>query len=110
LLDIKGLDRKKPLGYDPKRDRFIYYDEIITGKEKIMPLEGLTRDQLKKLIVERNRVGPHYEVGDLSGRKYTRDDVINAIIEESSFGKMALEAEVSYLTDLLKQIEEALGK
>ncbi len=108
LPDIKGPDRQKPLCYDPNRDLFIKFDDLITGKEQIVPIESLTHDQLKKLIVERNRVGPDYTMSTLTGKTYTRDDVIKEIIEQTDFGKMAVEAEAMHLSDLLKQIEEAL--
>lgn len=108
LPEITGPDRQKPLCYDPERNKFIYFDEIITGKEKIVPLEKLNHEQLKKLVVERNRAGPDYIVQVLSGAKYSRDDVIKEIRKQSEFGKMSIQAEVSYLSDLLKQIEEAL--
>jgi len=33
--------RKKPICYDPGRKKFIYFDEIVSGKEKIIPIESL---------------------------------------------------------------------
>jgi predicted DNA-binding protein YlxM (UPF0122 family) len=40
------------------------------------------------------------------GPKYSRDDMLQEIIDETDVGKQAIEAEVSHLSDLLKQIEE----
>jgi len=108
LPEITGADRKKPLCYDPKRKKFIYFDDIVAKKEKIVPLEKLNDEELKKLIVERNRVGPDYTVQVLSGEKYSRDDVIREILRQSEFGKMSLRAEADYLSDLLEQISRAL--
>lgn len=109
LPDIKGQDRQKPLCYDPKRDKFILYDELIAGKERIVSLEQLTHEQLKKLIAERNRRGPDYKIQwGFSGPTYSRDDMIREIIAETDVGKAAMEAEISHLSDLLKQIEENL--
>lgn len=110
LPKIDKANQKKPMCYDPKRNKFIYYDELISQSEKVIMLENLTKDQLKKLIVERNRAGPDYTVGTLTGEKYTRDDVVKAIIEDTDFGKMAMNAEVSHLSNLLKQIKEELEK
>lgn len=110
LPKIDEANRKKPLCYDPKRNRFIYYDELISESEKVIMLENLTKDQLKKLIVERNRAGSDYTVGTLNGEKFNRDDVVKAIIEDTDFGKMAMDAEVSHLSDLLKQIKRELEK
>jgi hypothetical protein len=108
LPDIKGPDRNKPLCYDPQRDKFIYYDELIEGTEKIVPLETLTHEQRKKLAAERNRAGSDYTAQVLSGAAHTRDEVTEDILAETDFGKMHTEADLSYLSDLLKQIEEAL--
>ncbi|MBA7625238.1 hypothetical protein ES703_32664 [subsurface metagenome] len=109
LPDIKGPDRQKPLCYEPKRDKFILYDELRSAKERIVPLEQLTHEQLKKLIVERNRRGSDYRIRwGFGGPAYSRDDMIREITAETDVGKSAMEAEISYLSDLLKQIEENL--
>jgi hypothetical protein len=105
---IDEANRRKPLCYDPKRDKFIYYDELVAGSEKIIPLRKLTHDQLKKLVIERNRSGPDYTVQTPGGPKYTRDDVIREINGETAFGKMSMKAEEMSLSRLLKQIEENL--
>jgi hypothetical protein len=106
--DFSRLEQKKPLCYDPERERFIYFKEIVSGKEKIVPLEKLTHDQIKKLIVKRNRTGPDYTVSTLTGEKRTRDEVVNEIEKESAFGIMTIEAEKDHLSGLLKQIQKML--
>jgi len=108
LPDIKGPDRKKPLCYDPERRKFIYFDELIAKTEKIIPLERLSHEQLKKLIVERYRAGPDFTMQVLSGAKYTRNDLIKEIRKQTDIGKMTMEAEKSYLSELLEQIKESL--
>ena len=108
IPDIKGPDREKPLCYDPGRDKFILLDEIIKGEEQIVPLESLSESDLRKLVIERNRVGPDYKMQSISGPPFTRDDIVAEIEKETEFGKMTVQAEISYLKDLLKQIKEAL--
>jgi hypothetical protein len=104
--EIIGQDRKKPLCYDPKRDKFIYYDEIISGQEQIIPIEKLDQEQLKKLVIERNKAGPDYSIQVLSGAKYTRDQIIEEIQNDTDFGKTTIQAEAAYLSDLLRQFLE----
>ena len=95
--------------YDPKRHKFILYDELISAKEQIVPLEQLTHKQLKKLIIERNHRGPDYRIQwGFSGQAYSRDDMIKEMMAETDVGKAAMEAEISYLKDLLKQMKENL--
>lgn len=108
LPDIQGPNRLKPLTYDPERGKFILYDELLSGKERIVPVERLSHEDVKKLIVERNRVGPAYTIRDLNGALLTREDVVQAIESETPFGKITLDAEISYLAELLKQIAAAL--
>jgi hypothetical protein len=105
---IKNSDRGKPLCYDPHRRKFILYEEILDGQEKIIHLEKLSPRELKKLVIERNRVGPDFALQSLTGRRYTRDDIIWEIEKGTDFGSMAMEAEITYLKDLLFQIEKSL--
>lgn len=105
---IQGPDRKKPLCYDPQRDKFITFDEIVNGAEPIVPLEQLTAEQLKRLVIERQRVGPDYRVQAMSGPPMSRDDVVEAISRDEPFGRASMEAELSHLRDLLNQIRQAM--
>ncbi len=110
LPNIQGADRHKPLCFDPQRNLFITYDDILSGKEKIIHLNILNYDQLKKLIIKRNQIGPDYQIASFNGQVYSRDDVIKAIEEESDFGKMSLNAEKLMLSDLLTEIEQEFQK
>ncbi|CBE68384.1 MAG: hypothetical protein F9K13_02635 [Candidatus Methylomirabilis oxygeniifera] len=108
MPNIQGPDRKKPLCYDPHRNKFITFDEIISRAEEIYPLERLTIEHLKRLVIERQRVGPDYKVQVMSGPLMSRDDVVEAILRDEPFGRATIEAELSHLRDLLAQINEAL--
>ncbi len=109
LPEIKGPARRKPVCYDPGTDSFITIDDLEAGKAKIVPLERLTEEQLKRLVIERNRVGEDYKVQmDWAEPAQSRNDIIKQIEADTEFGRVAVEADISYLGDLLKQIEEAL--
>jgi hypothetical protein len=107
---IDGPNRKKPLCYDPKREKFIYFDDIVSGREKIIPVETLTPRDLKKLILERHRSGPDYKVQAITGFPLSRDDVVRAIDKDEAFGRDTIEAEKSYLSGLLAEIKKNLKK
>jgi len=73
-----------------------------------VPLESLSREDLKTLIIERQRQSPDYKVQSISGPASTRDDVIKAIEQDQPFGRVTVEAETAYLKDLLGQIQASL--
>lgn len=106
IIDLKNI--RKPLCYDPNRNKFIMYDEIISGEEKIVPIEGLSPDDIKTLVIERIHQGPDFTMQTMSGNPITKREIIDAIIRDEDIGKMTLEAEFSMLRDLLTQIGESL--
>jgi hypothetical protein len=109
LPKIDEANRKKPLSYDAQRGKFLLYDDIVSGKETIVPIDRLSEADLKKLVVERQRTGPDYRVQAMSGSPLSRDDVIRAIERDEPFGRMTVEAERSYLQEFLAEIQGALS-
>ena len=95
---------KKPLCYNPKNQKFIYYNDIISGKENIVFLDDLSIFDKKLLVIERLKQGPDFTMQTISGMPYNRNDIIQAILSDKEIGKMTLEAEISMLNDLLKRI------
>ena len=110
LPKISDADKQKPLGYDPSRRVFIYYDDIVSGREPVIPLERLSPADLKRLVIERHRRGPDYRTQAISGPLYTRDDVVRAIERDEPFGREAVEAESAALRDLLAWLTKALRR
>ena len=108
LPEIDDRNRGKPLCYDPQRNKFIAFDEIVSGQERILPPDQLSEDDLKKLVIERLASGPDFSVQVMSGPPMSRDDVIVAVEQDESFGQLTLEAEKSYLRSILSDIQEAL--
>jgi hypothetical protein len=97
---------RKPVCYDPAKKKFITIEEIASGKENVIPVDTLAEADFKKLVIERQRVGPDYKVQAISGPPFSRDDVIKAIEQDEPFGRMTLEAEKSYLRDFLSKIQQ----
>jgi len=108
LPKIDEQNRYKPLSYDPKTHHFITFDEFVSCKAKIVPLKELNEEELKNLVAERHRVGPDYKMSDLNGNVLDRNQVVAEIVKGTAFGKKVVGAEISYLTDFLRQIQEAL--
>ena len=105
---LDHFDQKKPLCYDSVRDKFIYYQEIITGKEKIIPIDSLSDADFKKLVIKRVRSGPEIIGGPMTSPFHSREDTINAIKSDTKFGQQTLQTEKSMLRDLLAEIERNL--
>ncbi len=108
MPNIDEPNLRKPLCYDPARKKFILFEEIVSGKESIIPVETLSEGDFKKLVIERHRRGPDYKIQAMSGSPLSRDDVVQAIDQEDPFGRMTLEAEKSSLRDLLAEIRRNL--
>ncbi len=106
---IDQANLAKPLGYDPVRGKFIYFDDIVSRREPIIPVDSLSEEDFRKLVIERQRAGPDYTVQAISGPAMRRDDVIRAIERGDKFGGATLEAERSALRDLLEEIRRNLG-
>jgi hypothetical protein len=106
---IDQANRMKPLCYDPARRKFILFDEVVSGKERIIPIETLSQSDLKKLVIERLRAGPDFKVQAISGPPHSRDDIVRLIEQDEPFGQIHLEADKSYLRDFLKEIQRNLA-
>jgi hypothetical protein len=112
-MPIPKIDKenlKKPFCYDPILARFIYFDDIVSGRKKIIPLETLSAADLKKLVLERHRAGPDYRVRATSGPPMLRDDVLQAIEKDEPFGRMIVEVEAQILHDFLAMIQRNMEK
>ena len=105
---IDPISQNKPLGYDPVRGKFIYYSEIVSGLEKIVPVETLAEGDFKKLIIERLRSGPDFRMQSMSGPLCDRQQVIAAIEDDTPQVRHFIDAERSYLQALLQEIQENL--
>ena len=106
VLSRRNLEQ--PLCYDPGRKQFIFYRDIISGKEKIIPIESLEEGDLKMLVLERLKRGPDFTIQSLSGLPHGREEVMDAIRSGDKSGKMAVEAERLMLIDLLYSLEKNL--
>jgi hypothetical protein len=108
LPKLDSESAKKPLCYNPEKQKFIYYDDIISGKEKIVFPNELSDSEKKLLIIERLKQGPDFTMQAISGKPYNRDDIIRAIQNDEEIGRMTVEAETSMLNDLLRIISDNL--
>jgi hypothetical protein len=108
LPNIDPISQTKPLGYDPVRGKFIYYNEIISGSEQIIPVETLSDADFKTLVIERLRSGPNFRMQSMGGPLYTRDQVIVAIECDAPDMRPFLDAEMSYLRAFIQEIKENL--
>lgn len=111
MPEIDAESRRRPLFYDAKRNKYILFDDIVSLKEKIIPVDSMTEDDLKRLVIMRWRMLPKdTTVQAISGPPLSRDDVIQAIEQDEPFGRDTLEAERSYLRDLLNEIQKNIEK
>lgn len=105
---IDAANAKKPLGYDAARKKYILLEDILSRNEAIIPVDSLSDEDFKNLVIKRQLAGPDYRVQSMSAPPMSRDDVVRAIEKEEPFGRMTLEAEKSHLRDLLAEIQRNL--
>ena len=108
LPNIPESDRVKPISYDPDRGEFVLFDDAVEARNPLIPPADLSREELKRVVIERHRRGPDYTVRTSTGETYSRDEVIHAIEADTEFGKATVDAEVKYIAALVKQISDAL--
>ncbi len=108
MPEIDEVNRKKPLCYDPKRHKFIFYNEIVDKIEDIILPSTLSKSDQKKLIIERQISGPDYKSQAMSGPAMNRNDFVKAIQNDEENGVIMVEAEISYLDELLEEIRQNL--
>jgi hypothetical protein len=108
MPEIDEENRKKPLCYNPINGRFIYYDDIVNKKEPIILPSTLSKSDQKELILMRQLKGRDYRTQTISGPLMTRDDIVRSIRYNEEEGMVLIEAEISYLDELLEQIRQNL--
>jgi hypothetical protein len=105
---IDEANRRKPLSYDPLRKKFIYFDEILSRQEAIVFPSTLSEADRQRLVIERQVRGPDYATQAISGPLMRRNDMVRAIENGDAMGKTMVEAEISYLDELLAEIARNL--
>lgn len=108
LPTLDPVNARKPLCYDPARKKLITYDEIVSGREAIVPVDALSEPDLKTLVLARLRAGPDFHVRAMSGPAMSRDDVVRAVERDEPFGRDTLEGERIALRELLARIAGSL--
>jgi hypothetical protein len=108
MPDIDEANRKKPLSYDPSRKKYIYFDDIVSRRAPVILPSTLSKADQKKLVIERQIAGPDYTTQAISGPPMKRDDVVKAIRTNQEYGKITVEAEITYLGGLLEEIKRNL--
>jgi hypothetical protein len=106
---LDETSRLRPLCYDPSRRKFILFDDIVSRKEAIIPVESLSERDFRKLVIKRLRVlSEHTMTQEMKGAAQSPDEVIRAIERNEPFGLRTLEAERVYLHEFLDEIRRNL--
>ena len=95
--------KSRPLSFDPDSGSFIYYDDIVEGKKKIVPIEKLTYDELMNLVLERQLKNEPNTTAILGKNTFSNEDLAREIREHSKIGTQVFSADVDYLKFYLSQ-------
>jgi hypothetical protein len=108
LPQLDETSRKRPIGYCPTCNQFVYYDQVVSGQTQIIPLDTLSEDDLKKLVIERYRVlGQETRIGPMASL-YSPEAIVRMIEEGEPFGLMTVQAETNYLRSFLDDLAHDL--
>lgn len=100
---------KRPISYDPSRRQYIYIDDVFTGKEEIIPIDLLSREDQKRLVIMRLKAeNPNTKSQPMTGFSVTRDELIKAVKNDEPSGIMQLEMQLHYLGNFLGAIQTYL--
>ena len=95
--------RKRPISFNPATGNFILYDDIASGSLKIVPLEKLSHKELISLSVERQLADGPGTVIILTGQAYTKKQLADEIMNQTTIGKQMFEIDIEYLKFYLSQ-------
>ena len=103
LPDIVESAKKRPLGFNPETGKFIYYDEVKEGVQKLIPIDKLGHDQLLNLAIERIRSNEPNTIATLNGEVFNNDQQANEVRLQTKTGKQIFESDINYLKFYLSQ-------
>ena len=99
----------RPISYDRSRRKYIYIDDVFAGKEKIIPVDNLSRKDQKKLVIKRLKAeNPKTKSQPMTGSSLTRDELIEAVKNDEPYGIMQMEMQLNYLGNFLGAIQSYL--
>jgi len=103
LPDIVAAAKRRPLSYNPITKTYIYYDELEQGTAKLYPIEKLSPEQLKQLVIERQLSNTPTDYATLQELKWNNEAMADEIRNETKLGKQILQADKDYLEFYLAQ-------
>ena len=101
-LNLSELEAKKPLAMDSKGAFLTLKD--LEKKKPAVALTTLEPKQQQTLALNRYEMEEDYEISILHGEKVSRAQLIKEIEDETELGLDAIRAEMSYLTDIQKEL------
>ena len=106
LPDIVASAKKRPLSYDPKTKRFIYYTDVLNGMSKIYPIDKLNNEELMQLAIERQLTNEPSQTAVLTGQVFSNEQVADEIRKQTKIGRQLFNADIEYLKFYLSQFPE----
>ena len=104
-VSVESYVMEKPVGIS-STGAFIYPGEIKDAKAAAaLNLPRLTLQNKIRLVTERLRVEPEFEIGVLSNAgAYAKNEVLRHVSEQTPFGKQLMEMELQYIPYFLNQV------
>lgn len=110
LPELDEVSRLMPISYCPTCNRFIYYDDVVSGEQAIVPVDTLSKADQKRLVIKRYEVASDLpKSGPMSGPA-SPQEIISMIEKDEPIGTVTVEATISYLSGFLDDIASELAK
>ena len=101
-IKLSDTERKKPLSYNPKTQKYIYIDDIMKGT--IFSPTDLNEDLQKKLTIERLELEEPFSIESLGA--LNKEQMIDEIRKYSKKGEEIVKAEIKYLKETIEEIKK----
>lgn len=103
LPHIVDAAKSRPLSFNPVTKKFIYYDEVLNGNERIYPIEKLDQEQRITLAIKRYLTNVPEVTVTLNGASFTNKQIAEEIKKQTKIGKQLFESDINYLEFYLSQ-------
>lgn len=101
-IKLSDTERKKPLSYDPKTEKYLYLDDIMKGK--IFSPTDLDEELQKKLTIKRLELEEPFSIESLGA--LNKEQMIEEIHKCTKKGEEIVKAEIKFLKETIEEIKK----
>ena len=101
-IKLNDTERKKPLSYDPKTEKYLYLDDIMNGR--IFSPANLDEEIQKKLTIKRLELEEPFSIESLGA--FSKEQMIEEIQKCTKKGEEIVKAEIKFLEETIEEVRK----